>query len=94
MTKEEIVNSFLKVSLENKEYDLTSLIYKCMSQYADQEKEKVAILFSNWRNEYVNELTYEYMIYTKGSEPAIIVNSESDLYQYWIENIYNQNQQQ
>lgn len=90
MTKEEILNSILKVSLENKEYDLTSLIYKCMSQYADQEKEKVAIAFSNWRQEYVNDLTHEFLIYTKGSEDTVVVNDASALYQYFIEKVYNQ----
>lgn len=51
MTKEEIVNSILKAALKNKKYDLISLIYKCMTQYADQESEKKSISFGSWLKE-------------------------------------------
>lgn len=49
----------------------------------------IAIAFSNWRQEYVNELTHGFLIYTKGSEDTVVVNDVSDLYQYFITNVYN-----
>lgn len=89
MTKEEILNNgkhFFKDQLNGWFVEGT---LSAMQEYADIQSEKKAIAFCNWRNEYVNELTHEYMIYTKGSEPAILVNDEIELYQYWFNNIYN-----
>ena len=89
MSKEKVLNEKLveaSLTLAQNEY---KIILSAMQEFADIESEKKAIAFSNWRQEYVNELTHEYMIYTKGVEPAIIVNDESDLYKYFITNVYN-----
>lgn len=86
MSKEEFIEKWNVAYLDLEEKHIQSIQ---MSNDLDALKEKVAVAFSNWRQEYVNELTHEYMIYTKGSEPAILVNDESDLYQYFINNVYN-----
>lgn len=90
MSKEKVLNEKLveaSLTLSQNEY---KIILSAMQQHADIESEKKAIAFSNWRQEYVNELTHGYMIYTKDSEYTVVVNDASALYQYFITNVYNQ----
>lgn len=60
-----------------------------MQEYADQEKEKVAVAFAEWKeNNYILRNGFYHFIRHKGAHPAPPYTL-ADLYQYFIANVYN-----
>ncbi len=89
MSKEEI----LKERVGKLVYESTPLVNKqdalfAMQQYADQEKQKVAVAFAEWKdNNVIKEEHGDY--YFWDDDGYMFLKSITDLYQYFIENIYN-----
>jgi hypothetical protein len=80
MSKEKVLNEKLleaSLTLSHNEY---KIMLSAMQEYADQEKEKAAVAFLDSIRDYERE-----------SEKSICYDdrSSSDLYQYFITNVYN-----
>ena len=98
-TKEEILN---KIANENSYEDCGEYMYDAhthtqveaacaaMDEYAAQESEKKAVAFAEWK-QYHTEYTFrdvcDYYIILHINDNKTY--SLPDLYQYWIENVYN-----
>lgn len=91
MSKEEIKNKHF----ERNEFGFLVItdrgIDKCMDEYEKQESEKKTVAFAEWNHTNVSYLSGRRLNYIamlpNGNYQYF--NNVSDLYQYWIENVYN-----
>lgn len=90
MIKEEIIkNSFQKDSFGYLIYTQFG-IEKAMQEFADQEKEKVAVAFAERKDSNVRFVFHNKIKYNLRNSETVF-DTLPDLYQYFINNVYNQN---
>lgn len=88
MSKEEIlINNTDSFEADTR---LKSDVLEAMQEYADQEKEKVAVAFAEWLSKNCIQAPYGFgwRIYDP-EEELWVYRNPSDLYQYFITNVYN-----
>lgn len=96
MSKEKILESKLfKLVSEHKDYDSVDKLKKlpeyeimlcAMQEFADQEKEKVAVAFAEW---FKSNVEYSVFGYFSEDTGDLLAKTMPDLYQYFINNVYN-----
>lgn len=84
LTKEEILQSKVQHIMTMTDYNN---ILSAMTEYADQESEKRAVAFAEWKDKKTYIVNSSSIFLT--SEGSVSFDNYSDLYQYFIENIYN-----
>lgn len=88
MSKEEILEKHSVITPhQHEELYYKSEVLPAMQEYTDQEKEKVAVAFAEWKENKTYVVNGNFVYLT--SEWAVSFYNNSDLYQYFIENIYN-----
>lgn len=88
MNKEEILDKHTFTKMSMTKYQREDVL-NVMQEFADQEKEKVSVAFAEWKDKETEDIGYGYF-HIKILQDSAYTNS--DLYQYFINNVYNQNQ--
>ena len=86
MSKEEILKKLIgRVAFQSGDLLTQSECYECMQEFADQEKEKVTVAFAEWKENNVLSDGHSY----HPVNCTDVFDNIPDLYQYFINNVYN-----